>query len=82
MAFELVTAIREALSSLSTIAESVEKAIESIKRSAGSISEGLESRNLRKIADALANFYFTPVGVRMDIEKYINNPSHAYGANI
>jgi len=46
MPLELVAAILMALSSLSTIAESVEKTIESIKRSAGTISGGLESRVL------------------------------------
>ena len=30
---------------------------------------------MRKIADALALFYFTPVGVRKDLEIFINNPT-------
>jgi predicted esterase YcpF (UPF0227 family) len=75
MALEMIAAVREVLNSLATIAESVEKAIESVKRSAGSISDGLKSRRLRKIGDALSNFYFTPVGVQMEIESYIKNPS-------
>jgi hypothetical protein len=76
MSFELVTVIRETLGSLSTFAESIEKTIESIKRSSGSISSSIGNRKLRKIADGLAKFYFTPVGIRMDLENYIKNPNN------
>ena len=75
MSFELVKIIRETLGSLSTIAESIEASVESIKRTSGLVSSSLDNRKLRKMADALAKFYFTPVGVRMDIANYINNPT-------
>lgn len=75
MSLELTSVLREALGSLSAIAESLEKTIESIKRTSGSISSSLEKRKLKKISDALAKFYFSPVGIRMDIANYITDPS-------
>ena len=68
--------VRETLGSLWKIAESIEKTVESIKRTSESISSSWEQRKIRKIADALASFYFTPVGVRRDLEVFIKYPSY------
>lgn len=75
MAIELAKMIEQVLGALATITESIEKAVKSIKRTSGAVSSGLEKRRVRKIADALAPFYFTPVGIRKDLEIYINDPS-------
>ena len=75
MNIELAKAIQQVLGSLSTVVESFEKSVESILITSGTISSSLERREVRKIADALALFYFTPVGVRKDLEIFINNPT-------
>ncbi len=75
MGIELAKMIEQVLGALATVTESIEKAVKSIKRTSGNISSGLEKRRVRRIADALAPFYFTPVGIRKDLEIYINNPS-------
>jgi hypothetical protein len=72
----LAKAITEVLGALGTVTESIEKSIESALRSAKKILDGIEKRRFRKIADSLSLFYFTPVGVRKDLEIYINDPSH------
>ena len=76
MSIELVEVIDKVLGALGTIAESIEKATESIIRTSGKISSVLEGRKLRRIADSLAPFYFTPVGIRKDLEIYINKPTN------
>ena len=76
MGIELAKMIEQVLGALATFTESIEKAVKSVKRTSGVVSSGLEKRRVRKIADALAPFYFTPVGIRKDLEIYINDPSH------
>jgi hypothetical protein len=76
MGIELARMIEQVLGALATVTESIEKAVKSIKRTSGVVSSGLEKRRVRRIADALAPFYFTPVGIRKDLEIYINDPSH------
>jgi hypothetical protein len=75
MGIELAKVIEQVLGALATVTESIEKAVKSIRRTSGAVSSGLEKRRVRRIADALAPFYFTPVGIRKDLIIYINDPS-------
>jgi hypothetical protein len=76
MGTELAKTIEQVLGALSAVTESIEKAVKSAKRISESVSSGLEKRRVRRIADALALFCFTPVGIRKDLEIYINAQSH------
>jgi hypothetical protein len=76
MGMELAKTVEQVLGALATFTKSLEQSVKSFIRTSGTISSSLEKRRVRKIADALATFYFTPVGMRKDLEIYINDPSH------
>lgn len=75
---DLISTINSALGGLGNVVQGIQNAVKAGIETADLMSDRLTKSRLKKIANALALFYFSPVGIRMDIRNFILDPCPEY----